>query len=249
MIFDRVWGYDFGYGSNSLDVYISYLRKKTEAGGRAAPDPHGARRRLRAARAVSLRARLALGSAAAVAVTIVLASVVVYFLVRTSFARRSTRTCRTEAAQIANGARLRDLSRLRAEHLRARSCPRRSSAATSSSSTAHGNIYIPSGYVSPKPRLPVDDPRPAASPTASRHAVLLRHARSRARTRASSRCRRPTRPRPGRDPGRRRSSPASTTSSRGSGSGCSCVALGGIGIAAAAGLPRRARHAPARCAT
>jgi two-component system, OmpR family, response regulator MprA len=34
VIFDRVWGYDFGYGSNSLDVYISYLRKKTEVGGR-----------------------------------------------------------------------------------------------------------------------------------------------------------------------------------------------------------------------
>ena len=34
VIFDRVWGYDFGYGSNSLDVYISYLRKKTEAGGK-----------------------------------------------------------------------------------------------------------------------------------------------------------------------------------------------------------------------
>jgi two-component system response regulator MprA len=33
VIFDRVWGYDFGYGSNSLDVYISYLRKKTESGG------------------------------------------------------------------------------------------------------------------------------------------------------------------------------------------------------------------------
>ncbi|HWB22714.1 MAG TPA: response regulator transcription factor [Gaiellaceae bacterium] len=33
VIFDRVWGYDFGYGSNSLDVYISYLRKKTEIGG------------------------------------------------------------------------------------------------------------------------------------------------------------------------------------------------------------------------
>ena len=33
VIFDRVWGYDFGYGSNSLDVYISYLRKKTEAAG------------------------------------------------------------------------------------------------------------------------------------------------------------------------------------------------------------------------
>ena len=34
VIFDRVWGYDFGYGSNSLDVYISYLRKKSEAGGK-----------------------------------------------------------------------------------------------------------------------------------------------------------------------------------------------------------------------
>ena len=34
LIFERVWGYDFGTGSNSLDVYIGYLRRKTEAGGR-----------------------------------------------------------------------------------------------------------------------------------------------------------------------------------------------------------------------
>jgi two-component system response regulator MprA len=34
VIFERVWGYDFGYGSNSLDVYIGYLRRKTEVGGR-----------------------------------------------------------------------------------------------------------------------------------------------------------------------------------------------------------------------
>jgi two-component system response regulator MprA len=34
VIFERVWGYDFGYASNSLDVYIGYLRRKTEAGGR-----------------------------------------------------------------------------------------------------------------------------------------------------------------------------------------------------------------------
>jgi len=33
VIFERVWGYDFGFGSNSLDVYIGYLRRKTEAGG------------------------------------------------------------------------------------------------------------------------------------------------------------------------------------------------------------------------
>ena len=32
-IFERVWGYDFGCASNSLDVYIGYLRRKTEAGG------------------------------------------------------------------------------------------------------------------------------------------------------------------------------------------------------------------------
>jgi two-component system response regulator MprA len=30
LIFDRVWGYDFGGNSNSLDVYIGYLRRKTE---------------------------------------------------------------------------------------------------------------------------------------------------------------------------------------------------------------------------
>jgi two-component system response regulator MprA len=33
VIFDRVWGYDFGPTSNSLEVYVGYLRRKTEAGG------------------------------------------------------------------------------------------------------------------------------------------------------------------------------------------------------------------------
>jgi two-component system response regulator MprA len=33
IIFERVWGYDFGYASNSLDVYIGYLRRKTEDSG------------------------------------------------------------------------------------------------------------------------------------------------------------------------------------------------------------------------
>ncbi|MGI8422464.1 MAG: response regulator transcription factor [Gaiellaceae bacterium] len=33
LIFERVWGYDFGFASNSLDVYVGYLRRKTEAGG------------------------------------------------------------------------------------------------------------------------------------------------------------------------------------------------------------------------
>lgn len=30
-IYDRIWGYDFETTSNSLDVYIGYLRRKTEA--------------------------------------------------------------------------------------------------------------------------------------------------------------------------------------------------------------------------
>ena len=33
VIFERVWGYDFGPASNSLEVYVGYLRRKTEAGG------------------------------------------------------------------------------------------------------------------------------------------------------------------------------------------------------------------------
>lgn len=33
IILDRVWGFDFGPESNSLEVYIGYLRKKLEAGG------------------------------------------------------------------------------------------------------------------------------------------------------------------------------------------------------------------------
>ncbi|ADP83122.1 two component transcriptional regulator, winged helix family [Pseudofrankia inefficax] len=35
MIMERVWGYDFGPSSNSLEVFVSYLRRKLEAGGEA----------------------------------------------------------------------------------------------------------------------------------------------------------------------------------------------------------------------
>jgi two-component system response regulator MprA len=33
VILDRVWGYTFDSGTNSLAVYVGYLRRKTEAGG------------------------------------------------------------------------------------------------------------------------------------------------------------------------------------------------------------------------
>jgi two-component system, OmpR family, response regulator MprA len=35
VIFDKIWGYDFGPESNALDVYIGYLRRKLEAAGEA----------------------------------------------------------------------------------------------------------------------------------------------------------------------------------------------------------------------
>ncbi|HTL86323.1 MAG TPA: response regulator transcription factor [Acidimicrobiia bacterium] len=34
-IYERIWGYDFETSSKSLDVYIGYLRRKTEAGDRS----------------------------------------------------------------------------------------------------------------------------------------------------------------------------------------------------------------------
>ena len=33
VMFENVWGYDFGTASNGLDVYVSYLRRKLEADG------------------------------------------------------------------------------------------------------------------------------------------------------------------------------------------------------------------------
>src|SRR4029079_17193789 len=31
LIYERVWGYDFSHSSNALDVYVGYLRRKTQA--------------------------------------------------------------------------------------------------------------------------------------------------------------------------------------------------------------------------
>ena len=45
-ILDRVWNYDFGGQANVVELYISYLRKKIDAGP-FPDDPHPARRRVR----------------------------------------------------------------------------------------------------------------------------------------------------------------------------------------------------------
>jgi len=35
VVFENVWGYDFGPASNSLEVYVGYLRRKLEVDGEA----------------------------------------------------------------------------------------------------------------------------------------------------------------------------------------------------------------------
>ena len=48
-IYERVWGYDFATSSNSLDVYVGYLRRKTE--------PDGASRLIHTVRGIGYVAR------------------------------------------------------------------------------------------------------------------------------------------------------------------------------------------------
>ena len=49
-ILEEVWGFDFPTTANSLEVYVGYLRRKTEAEDETAAAPHRARRGIRAAR-------------------------------------------------------------------------------------------------------------------------------------------------------------------------------------------------------
>ena len=80
-LLEAVWGYDFGPAPTARG--LRRLPAAQDRGGRRAPsDPDGARRRLHAAREMSLRRRLALLSALAVALAVLLASALVYALVR-----------------------------------------------------------------------------------------------------------------------------------------------------------------------
>ncbi len=73
LIYDRVWGYDFGPTSNALRVYVGYLRRKLEDAGAQAADPHRPGGRIRAAGAarMSLRARMGLAAGVAVALAVI----------------------------------------------------------------------------------------------------------------------------------------------------------------------------------
>ncbi len=48
-LLEKVWDMSFDPGSNVVDVHVSNLREEARGRGRAAPDPDGARRRIRAA--------------------------------------------------------------------------------------------------------------------------------------------------------------------------------------------------------
>ncbi len=56
-LLDEVWGYHPFAETNTVDVFISNLRRKLEAGGEDAHPAHGARRRLRGASGVSTPSR------------------------------------------------------------------------------------------------------------------------------------------------------------------------------------------------
>ncbi len=106
-IFEAVWGYDFGPRSNSLEVYVGYLRRKTEEGGepRLIQTVRGVGlRRSRRRREVSLRRRLALLSALAVALTVLLASVLVYALVRDRLRDQVDDDLRGQAERVSSSA-------------------------------------------------------------------------------------------------------------------------------------------------
>ena len=81
MIYERVWGHDISATSNSLDVYVGYLRRKTEEGGepRLIHTVRGVGFRLGD---MSYRRRLMLSAALAVALAVALASVATYVFVR-----------------------------------------------------------------------------------------------------------------------------------------------------------------------
>ena len=104
---------------------------------------------------MSIRARLALGAAAAVAIAIVLASVVVYFLVRNELRAQVDRNLQSEAHSIAQFP-LSYSTYAYPPNVYSFDVP-------SSLFTGYfqlvgddGRIYLPAGYLSPSPLLPVN---------------------------------------------------------------------------------------------
>jgi two-component system sensor histidine kinase MprB len=103
---------------------------------------------------MSIRARLALGAAAAVAIAIVLASIVVYFLVRSELRAQVDRDLQNEATQIAAQPRFSTSIAYPPDIFAIELAPSLFSSYYQLVG-ANGAVYVPSEYVSPTPRIPV----------------------------------------------------------------------------------------------
>ena len=246
MIFDRVWGYDFGYGSNSLDVYISYLRKKTEAGGkpRLIHTVRGVGYALREPSEPS-RARLGARSRRRPWPSrSLLASVVVYFIVQNELRGQVDRNLRDQVDQVepAPGCRSLDADRARTStslHVPTAAVRR----ARSSSSTRDGGVYRRASRSGAAAALPGRRRRRVEVAAGERGDVLLRgrdvdgqHVRAAHRLGSPDGI-----AIAGRDAADERRPRARARSA----SGCCSSRSAAIGIAARRRLPRRARGAQA----
>src|SRR6185437_15386302 len=102
---------------------------------------------------MSIRARLALGSAFAVAVAIVAASAVVYFLVQKELRAQVDRNLESTASQIANTPRFAAYEAY--PHIYVLLVPTPLSRGYFQLVDTDGNVYLPPGYAAPKPKLAV----------------------------------------------------------------------------------------------
>ena len=112
-LFEMVWGYDFGSESNSLGVYIGYLRRKTEPNGEPRADPHGARRRATcsARRSRDLPAAPDAAGGGSVALAIVLAFAGGYMAIRSQLRSEVDASLRGRVDDVRRAGRLSGLRR------------------------------------------------------------------------------------------------------------------------------------------
>ncbi len=103
VLLNRVWGFDFDSGTNSLAVYVGYLRRKTEAGGepRCIHTVRGVGYVLR--RHVTFRTRLVLATTVAVVVAVLVASTASFLAARNSLLEAADNSLTAAAKKITAG--------------------------------------------------------------------------------------------------------------------------------------------------
>ena len=99
----RVWGYDGTAGSNSLDVYVSYVRRKDRGRWPPPAAAHGPGRRLRGSGLVTLRTRVALAATLAVLVTVAGVSYALYLSIGRELRRQVDVTLQEQGDRLAGG--------------------------------------------------------------------------------------------------------------------------------------------------